>query len=108
MVVISYADGSVDEDEIECLVWLCNGLGVDPRFHSAGPEFSDARRGLASNRSETRILFTLSNFVQAQPAAVTKGDGHKGTARRSRNQIGGRLRRAVSLWPFLRRLMHTI
>ena len=32
MVVISYADGSVDEDEIECLVWLCNGLGVDPGF----------------------------------------------------------------------------
>ena len=32
MVVISYADGSVDDDEIECLVWLCNGLGVDPSF----------------------------------------------------------------------------
>ncbi len=32
MVVISYADGSVDEDEIECLVWLCNGLGVDHGF----------------------------------------------------------------------------
>ena len=30
--MISYADGSVDDDEIECLVWLCNGLGVDPSF----------------------------------------------------------------------------
>jgi uncharacterized tellurite resistance protein B-like protein len=32
MVVIAYADGSVDEAEIECLVWLCNGIGVDPSF----------------------------------------------------------------------------
>jgi Zn-dependent protease with chaperone function/uncharacterized tellurite resistance protein B-like protein len=32
MVVISYADGSVDAQELDCLVWLCAGLGVDPRF----------------------------------------------------------------------------
>ena len=32
MVVIAYADGSVDKQELACLGWLSNGLGVDPRF----------------------------------------------------------------------------
>jgi Zn-dependent protease with chaperone function/uncharacterized tellurite resistance protein B-like protein len=32
MVVISYADGTVDRQEFDCLSWLCEGLNVDPRF----------------------------------------------------------------------------
>jgi uncharacterized tellurite resistance protein B-like protein len=32
LIVISYADGNIDEAEINCLVWLCESLGVDPRF----------------------------------------------------------------------------
>ena len=32
MVVISYADGSVDEHEMKCLYWLCEGLEIDPSF----------------------------------------------------------------------------
>lgn len=32
MVVISYSDGSIDQAELDYLVWLSNGLGVDPRF----------------------------------------------------------------------------
>ena len=44
MVVISYADGSVDQSEVDCLVWLCNGLGVDPRFIQQ--VLDGARRGV--------------------------------------------------------------
>jgi Zn-dependent protease with chaperone function/uncharacterized tellurite resistance protein B-like protein len=32
MIVISYADGTVDQREFDCLSWLCEGLNVDPRF----------------------------------------------------------------------------
>jgi Zn-dependent protease with chaperone function/uncharacterized tellurite resistance protein B-like protein len=32
MVVISYADGSVDEYEMKCLYWLCDNLSIDPTF----------------------------------------------------------------------------
>ena len=32
MVVISFADGSIDNAELACLVWLCQNLGVDPQF----------------------------------------------------------------------------
>ena len=32
IVVISYADGSIDQQEIDCLVWLCENVGVNPRF----------------------------------------------------------------------------
>ncbi len=32
MVVISYADGSIDQQEMDCLVWLCENVGVDPQF----------------------------------------------------------------------------
>jgi Zn-dependent protease with chaperone function/uncharacterized tellurite resistance protein B-like protein len=32
MVVISYADGSVDEHEMKCLYWLCDGLEIDTSF----------------------------------------------------------------------------
>ena len=32
MVVISYADGSIDQQEMDCLVWLCENVGVDSRF----------------------------------------------------------------------------
>ncbi len=34
---------------------------------------------MGANQLEARVSFTLSNFVQAQPAAATKGDGHRGT-----------------------------
>jgi len=44
MVVISYADGSVDQHEVDCLVWICNGLGVDPRFIQQ--VLDSARRGV--------------------------------------------------------------
>jgi uncharacterized tellurite resistance protein B-like protein len=32
MIVIAYADGSVDQAEVNCLAWLCESLNVDPRF----------------------------------------------------------------------------
>jgi uncharacterized tellurite resistance protein B-like protein len=32
MIVISYADGAVDQAELDTLVWLCEGLNVDPQF----------------------------------------------------------------------------
>ena len=32
IVVISYADGSVDQQEMDCLIWLCENVGVNPRF----------------------------------------------------------------------------
>lgn len=32
MIIIAYADGSVDQAEVNCLVWLCESLNVDPRF----------------------------------------------------------------------------
>ena len=32
IVVISYADGSIDQQEMDCLVWLCENVGVNPRF----------------------------------------------------------------------------
>ena len=32
MVVISIADGSLDKDELSCLIWLCQNLGVEPQF----------------------------------------------------------------------------
>lgn len=32
MVVISAADGEVDECELKCLYWLCNNLDIDPSF----------------------------------------------------------------------------
>jgi Zn-dependent protease with chaperone function/uncharacterized tellurite resistance protein B-like protein len=44
LVVISYSDGAIDENEIHCLVWLCEGLGVDPRFIEQ--VLSTARRGV--------------------------------------------------------------
>jgi uncharacterized tellurite resistance protein B-like protein len=44
MIVISYADGAIDEAEINCLVWLCEGLGVDPRFIEQ--VLASARRGV--------------------------------------------------------------
>jgi Zn-dependent protease with chaperone function/uncharacterized tellurite resistance protein B-like protein len=44
MIVISYADGSIDQAELDCLVWLCHGLGVDPRFIEQ--VLSSARRGV--------------------------------------------------------------
>ena len=30
--MISYADGSIDQQEMDCLVWLCENVGVNPRF----------------------------------------------------------------------------
>ena len=69
---------------------------VKQAFFRGAKRFHPDRFRRITNRSETRILFTLSNYVQAQPAAATKADGHRGTARRSRNQIGGRLRRERS------------
>ncbi len=44
LIVISYADGAIDEAELNCLVWLCEGLGVDPRFIEQ--VLSSARRGV--------------------------------------------------------------
>lgn len=44
LIVISYADGAIDEAEINCLVWLCEALGVDPRFIEQ--VLSSARRGV--------------------------------------------------------------
>jgi Zn-dependent protease with chaperone function/uncharacterized tellurite resistance protein B-like protein len=44
LIVISYADGAVDEAEVNCLVWLCDNLGVDPRFIEQ--VLSSARRGV--------------------------------------------------------------
>ncbi len=44
LIVISYADGAVDEAEVNCLVWLCENLGVDPRFIEQ--VLSSARRGV--------------------------------------------------------------
>jgi uncharacterized tellurite resistance protein B-like protein len=44
LIVISYADGAIDQAEIHCLVWLCEGLGVDPRFIEQ--VLSSARRGV--------------------------------------------------------------
>jgi uncharacterized tellurite resistance protein B-like protein len=44
LIVISYADGTIDEAEISCLVWLCEGLGVDPRFIEQ--VLTSARRGV--------------------------------------------------------------
>jgi Zn-dependent protease with chaperone function/uncharacterized tellurite resistance protein B-like protein len=44
MIVISYSDGAIDEAEINCLVWLCEGLGVDPRFIEQ--VLASARRGV--------------------------------------------------------------
>ena len=32
IVVISYADGSIDQQEMDCLIWLCENVGVNPRF----------------------------------------------------------------------------
>jgi uncharacterized tellurite resistance protein B-like protein len=32
MIVVSYADGAVDQAELDTLVWLCEGLNVDPQF----------------------------------------------------------------------------
>lgn len=43
-IVISYADGSIDQAELDCLVWLCNGLGIDPRFIEQ--VLNAARRGV--------------------------------------------------------------
>ena len=43
-IIISYADGSIDQAELNCLVWLCNGLGVDPRFIEQ--VLNGARRGV--------------------------------------------------------------
>lgn len=43
-VIISFADGAVDQAELNCLVWLCNGLGVDPRFIEQ--VLNSARRGV--------------------------------------------------------------
>jgi uncharacterized tellurite resistance protein B-like protein len=44
LIIISYADGTLDQAEINCLVWLCEGLGVDPRFIEQ--VLSSARRGV--------------------------------------------------------------
>ncbi len=32
MVVISYADGEVDDCEMKCLYWLCDNLDINPTF----------------------------------------------------------------------------
>ena len=44
LIVISYADGAIDEAEVNCLVWHCEGLGVDPRFIEQ--VLASARRGV--------------------------------------------------------------
>jgi Zn-dependent protease with chaperone function/uncharacterized tellurite resistance protein B-like protein len=44
MVIISFADGSIDKKEMDCLVWLCENLGVDPRFIQQ--ILASARRGV--------------------------------------------------------------
>jgi uncharacterized tellurite resistance protein B-like protein len=44
LIVISYSDGAIDQAEINCLVWLCEGLGVDPRFIEQ--VLASARRGV--------------------------------------------------------------
>jgi Zn-dependent protease with chaperone function/uncharacterized tellurite resistance protein B-like protein len=44
LIVISYADGAIDEAELNCLVWLCETLGVDPRFIEQ--VLASARRGV--------------------------------------------------------------
>jgi uncharacterized tellurite resistance protein B-like protein len=44
LIVISYADGAIDENEVNCLVWLCENLGVDPRFIEQ--VLASARRGV--------------------------------------------------------------
>jgi hypothetical protein len=44
LVVISFSDGAIDESELNCLVWLSEGLGVDPRFIEQ--VLSTARRGV--------------------------------------------------------------
>jgi uncharacterized tellurite resistance protein B-like protein len=32
MVVISFADGTIDNEELAFLVWFCQNLGIDPQF----------------------------------------------------------------------------
>jgi uncharacterized tellurite resistance protein B-like protein len=44
LIVISYADGAIDEAEVNCLIWLCDALGVDPRFIEQ--VLASARRGV--------------------------------------------------------------
>jgi uncharacterized tellurite resistance protein B-like protein len=44
LVVISFSDGAIDQAELNCLVWLCEGLGVDPRFIEQ--VLASARRGV--------------------------------------------------------------